>query len=154
MIEVRITPSPDLVALPDRLIDALTGAQSDGGDLLVDRSRDALRTVGAFATGETARGVMVRDSDLERTEVFAPPPAQLIEEGRPAGKVPQWSVFEPILQRWAAAKGLQVDNLFPIALKIRREGYPARFPFKRALDDSKPDVLDIFDRAITGVIGQ
>lgn len=151
-MEVRITPSRDLMALPDRLIEALTEAQSDSGDLLVERSRDSLRTVGAFATGDTARGVMVRDSAISRTEIFAPSPSRLIEEGRPAGKVPAWSVFEPILERWARAKGLQADNLYPIALKIRREGYPARFPFRQALEDSKADVLRIFDKAIKVVI--
>lgn len=144
MSGVRVTLSPDLLALPERLESALTEAQEESGRLLVEKFQMSLRNVGAYASGDTARGVTVLDSAIERTTIFAPSPSRLIEEGRPAGPTPRWSVFEPILERWAQAKGLDVENLYPIALKIREEGYPARFPFKQALDASGQEVFQVF----------
>jgi hypothetical protein len=149
MIDVVVTISPGLLALPDALEAAIEAGQRDAGDLLVERFRESMKAVGANATGATAEGIAVAESGFEKTTIVAPAPSRVIEEGRPAGKkVPQWSVFEPILQKWAKAKGLQIDNLYPIAVKIRRDGYPARFPFKRALEGSGGEVKAVFVRAV------
>lgn len=144
MITVRVTLSEDLKTLADDLESALIQAQDEASRLYVQRARAELQTVGAVAEGKLRDGIHVQETSLKRSTVVAPKPAKLIEEGRPPGAVPRWEVFEPILRRWAQFKGLVIDNLYPIARKIRERGFRARFPFERAKNGSESAIKAVF----------
>lgn len=133
MIEVVI--SDDLLNLPDTLARAAREAQRAGADQVLNESRESLKSVGAFATGGLSNSGRVEPAGNNTLAVKFDSPADIIERGRRPGPVPRWSVFEPMLRAWANAKGLSIDNLYPIALKIRREGFKGRYPFRQALED-------------------
>jgi hypothetical protein len=50
----------------------------------------------------------------------------------PNRKTPAWEDFIPLLEVWARAVGFPLDKLGALAVKIRRDGFPGRYPFRKA----------------------
>lgn len=136
--EITITLSADLLNLPANLERALRQGQAEASFIVIRNSQRKIQEVGAVASKrlffsvrelERKPGVISVGSTL--------PQAGIIENGRrPGQKIPPWRIFKPILEAWAHAKGLQIDNLYPVALKIKRDGIKARHPFKFAVEES------------------
>lgn len=143
-LRLQVRLSPGLASLADDLETELGLSMHEAAGLLVREMQRKVTEVGAVAEGNLRDGIEIESVFPFGASIKAPNVARLIEYGRPPGKVPPWSVFEPILERWARFKGLQIDNLYPIAKKIRERGFRARYPFQRALNTSEGDVKAVF----------
>ena len=151
---VKVTISPDLLAFERRAMQKLAIGR-EGVALRVETEiKQQIRAVEAVASGSLLDSVRRLDSPSNVIRVGSDKiQAKFVEEGRPPGKVPQWSVFRPILQAWAKSKGINIpeDKLYAVAVKIRRDGFKGRFPFKKAAEIATPGVLRILSNSLEGL---
>lgn len=141
---VKVTISQDLLNLGARLENSARAGFRDAGERVLGNSRQKLVEVDAVATYELYDSGHVEDNGEQLLIKFASP-AKIIEHGRrPNRSVPPLPVFRPILERWASAKGLKIDNYFFLAQKIARDGFPGRFPFAKAVAETEPEVRRAF----------
>lgn len=154
MATVKITISPDLLNFEQRVLQKL--AIGRGGVALYAETqiKQQVRAVDAVASGGLVNSVRRLASANNVIRVGSDKiQATFVEEGRKPGKIPRWSVFKPILQAWAKAKGLNIPEgaLYPIALKIKEQGFKGRFPFRKAMELSTSGVVRILERSLEGL---
>lgn len=150
MAQVKVTLSADLITLPGRIDRRIGAARRASANLLEINVKGQIIEVGAVASKDLLNSVdLLAFRDDFVSVGSAKPQAYFVEHGRKPGPVPRWSVFKPILRAWADAKGLAIPDsaLYPIALKIRREGFKGRFPFEKAARISEPQIVRVFNRA-------
>lgn len=108
----------------------------------------------AVASEDTVKSVKVikRTGDIS-TVGATTVQAFFIEKGRKPGPVPRWSIFKPILRRWANFKRLAFSDsvLYLIGQKIKREGYPGRYPIRTAAAKLRPRVALLFRSVFRGL---
>ena len=151
---IKVTISPSLLALPARINQRTTIARNGAENLIQTGIKQEYRAVNAVASEATVRSVKVlnRTSD---TSTIGPttPQAFWIERGRKPGPVPRWSVFKPILRAWANFKRLAFSDsvLYLIGQKIKRTGYPGRYPVRNAAAKLRPKVGNLFRSVFRGL---
>jgi hypothetical protein len=154
MADVRITISPGLLTLDERINRRLAVARVGVANLVEVNVKQAIREVGAVASGELVNSIERKPSPPDTIRVGTDKvQGPIVEEGRPPGAVPPWPRFKVILRAWAAAKNLRFSDsaLWFIAQKIRREGFKGRFPFKTAAERSRPQVVNILRDVFRGL---
>lgn len=154
MAAVKITISPDLLNFERRAMQKIAigseGVRLYGATII----KQEIRKADAVASGALMNSVRPLDAPSNVIRIGSDKiQAQFVEEGRKPGKIPSWSVFKPILQAWAKSKGLNIPEsaLYPIALKIKEQGFKGRFPFKKAAEIAAPGVVRIFERSLEGL---
>jgi hypothetical protein len=151
---VKITISPELLNLSRRAAQKLAVGQQAIALYGETQIKQQIRAVDAVASGSLLNNVRRLNAPSNVVRIGSDKiQAQFVEEGRPPGPVPRWSVFKPILQAWAKAKGLNIPEsaLYPIALKIKEQGFKGRFPFKKAAEISAPGAVRILERTFEGL---
>lgn len=157
MATIRITISPELTSLPQRMAQRAETAQKSTAALLIRQEQQSIRDVGAVASQELVNSVEEFDSNDTRVRVGSKKPqADYVENGRKPGKVPAWREFKPILEAWAASKGLHFDNLYAVAQKLRKFGFygqnsEGKKPFQKARDKSEPMIVELWQKAFRGL---
>jgi len=157
MATLRITISPQLQSLPQRMAQRAKTARAESAELLKRNTQQSIRDVGAVASQELVNSVEKFDSREDRVRVGSrKPQADYVENGRKPGKVPLWREFKARLEAWAASKGLRFDNLYAVAQKLRKHGFygqnsEGKKPFAKAAKASEPGIVAIWRRAFRGL---
>src|SRR3990172_11974888 len=151
---IRVTISPTLLNLPQRIRQRVAIARN-GSELLIQTGiKLECRAVNAVASEATLKSVKVINRTKDTSTIGATTPqAFWIEHGRKPGPVPRWSIFRPILRLWANFKRLAFSDsvLYLIGQKIKREGYPGRFPVRTAAAKLRPKVGNLFRSVFRGL---
>lgn len=105
---------------------------------------------GQKASGKTYANITVNVPSPIRGELWVPAYIQVLRDGRRPGKVPY--DFEEILKQWAEAKGLQFDNYYLLARKIRREG--TKLFRTKEMPDIFETAIKKFEAALTEELGR
>jgi len=157
MATLRITISPQLQSLPQRMAQRAKAAREDSAKLMIANTEQSIRDVGADASHELVNSVEEFDPREDRVRVGSKKPqADYVENGRKPGKVPPWREFKAILEKWAAAKGLHFDNLYAVVQKLRKVGFygqsaEGKKPFQKARDKSEPMIIALWQKAFRGL---
>lgn len=151
---LKVSISLSLLALPSRIKQRAVIARN-GAELLIQRGvKESYRAVEAVASEATVKSVKVIKRTPSTSTIGATTPqAYWIERGRKPGPVPRWSIFRPILRKWANFKGLSFSDsaLYLIGQKIRREGYKGRYPVRAAAAKLRPKVASLFRSVFRGL---
>lgn len=151
---LKVTISPTLLNLDKEIKRRLAIARNGAALLVQAEIKQGYRKASAVASEATVKSVKNIKTTSD-TITIGPTTKQAfwIEEGRKPGAVPRFSVFKPILRKWAAFKGLSLSDtaLYFISRKIRREGYKARHVVARAATTVKPKVISLFKSVFAGL---
>lgn len=154
MAFVKITISQDLANFEQRALQKLANGREGVALYVETQIKQQVRAVDAVASGGLLNSVRRLASPNNVIRVGSEKiQAKFVEEGRKPGHVPRWSVFKPILQAWAKAKGVNIpeDKLYAVAVKIRKEGFKGRFPFRKAMEFSESGAVRILERSLEGL---
>lgn len=154
MAFVKVTISPDLLTFERRALQKLAVGREGVALFGETQIKQQIRAVDAVASGNLLNSVQRLDAPQDTIRIGSEKiQAKFVEEGRPPGKVPRWSIFKPILEAWAKAKRINIpeDKLYAVAVKIRNEGFKGRFPFRKAAEISAPGVARILERSLQGL---
>lgn len=154
MAFVKVTISADLLTFERRALQKLAIGSEAVALYGTTQIKQQIRAVDAVASGNLVNSVQRLTSPTNTVRIGSDKiQAKFVEDGRPPGPVPRWSVFKPILAAWARAKGLNIpeNKLYAVAIKIRNEGFKGRFPFRKAAEISAPGVVRILERSLQGL---
>ena len=159
MAEVKVTISPDLLALPDRLSRALDVAHEASGRAVLNELRTGIIAKGRIASFSGLRSIEKQFEDrgaikawLVGSQLSYAPFA--FEYGRKPGKRPPIDA----IVRWLAIKPVDLGGqdirrvAFLIARSIGRKGVKAPHIFSQTTDKMRPEVEQIFERELQKVL--
>lgn len=157
MATIKVTISPQLRSLPNRMAQRAKTARTESAELLKRNTQQSIREVGAVASQELVNSIEEFRSGDNRVRVGSKKPqAEYVEHGRKPGKVPPWREFKAQLEAWATAKGLHFDNLYAVAQKLRKYGFygknsEGKRPFAKAATASRPMIVALWRKAFRGL---
>lgn len=157
MAEIRVTISPQLESLPERLTKAAQVAHEQSARETVNEVRNQILNAGAVASFSLLRSITKQFEDRGKIATWLVGSdlayAPFVEAGRKPGSKPP--PVGPILQ-WMAIKGITGDRgtAFAIARSIGEKGVVGKFPFRRALDAQVPEIEKVFDHQLSEAINQ
>lgn len=155
MAEVKVTISPELLALPARLERALAEGHEAAARAVVNEVRFQTIESDSVASKGFLNSI---DKQFEMRGAVrawligsALPYAPFVEYGRRPGKQPP---VDAIL-RWIVFKGIGGPHprrqAFAIARSIGKKGVKGRYPFRRAVESSLPRIDEAMGAALDKV---